>query len=1093
MEKSYKQFVEKLNAYIRKFYFYQLIRGLLLFLVLFVCYYILISFLEYINYFNPGFKLVIILFTVFFTLLIFHYFVFLPLIKLFGIGKRVTYADISARLSLAFPDIADKLINIVELHNESNLNYSSDLVQASIEQKISELRIYQFSDSIRFKDLRKIALLFLGVILVVVATFIEFPDFYRQTSVRLIHYTQKFDKPAPYFFKLENPKLEFISGESVELKLHCIGKNLPEMMYINIGGNNFLMNRKGDFYYYTIDNLNSSISIFFTDKVYISDFYNISVINKPFISSFELVIQPPAYTNLPIEKLQSIGDVKIVSGSTLKWLFRTSDTDSLYLSFSDSSKVIANQSIQYFNVQKTIYSDLGYKVFVKNSKIKEGGSLFYKIKVINDLYPEIKVVQLTDSLDFKVRHFKGSIIDDFGFNKLEFHISTEGIDSSFVVPFVPFMLSQDFYYSFNFESVSGIGKSFKYYFTVYDNDLVKGFKKAVSETFTFNFPDYKEIAERENSDQDKIESLIKKSNELADDIKQQLKNFKLKQLNSDVTDWNKYQSVKDIVSKKNELQNVLDQIKQQNSDANNFLKSFTEDKSDVLKKQQQVDDLLKEVMNDDLKKLFEEFNELAKQFDSKKFEQLSKNMDSRLDDLSKQLDKNLQLLKKMKVQQKIERIIDNLGRLATAEKENLKSIDSRNDLLKVKNSEAENKSLIEDLNNDYNSSLQLNKELERPMNLANFDREFSEISGVYSKILENIDKSNKRKTQAEIQSATQKIEELSFAIQQMLNSITMKQNAESIETLKQILNNLLVVSFDQENLLKRYSNVDTNNPLVNEWRMKQKVIGNQVTFVKDSLYSLARRSPDIGPTVNKEIIDLESNTNSAFESLEAGNASVARMFEQYSITSANNLALFLSEALENIREQEKNSQPGSGDCEKPGGKSKPSMKSLKDSQMSIKQQLQKMIDEMKAGNKGQLSKSIGQTIAQQEIMQQLIKEMINGGSVGSKTEKELKLIDQMLEQTKGELINRNITNDLLNRQNLILSKLLDAEKAEIEREFDDKRESKTGTDQTKVNPKTYFEFGNKSTNESEFLKRDNFKMKIFYDQKYNSYLNRLKN
>ena len=119
-----------------------------------------------------------------------------------------------------------------------------------------------------------------------------------------------------------------------------------------------------------------------------------------------------------------------------------------------------------------------------------------------------------------------------------------------------------------------------------------------------------------------------------------------------------------------------------------------------------------------------------------------------------------------------------------------------------------------------------------------------------------------------------------------------------------------------------------------------------------------------------------------------------------------------------------------------------------------------MIDEMKAGNKGQLSKSIGQTIAQQEIMQQLIKEMINGGSVGSKTEKELKLIDQMLEQTKGELINRNITNDLLNRQNLILSKLLDAEKAEIEREFDDKRESKTGTDQTKVNPKSYFEFGN---------------------------------
>jgi hypothetical protein len=241
------------------------------------------------------------------------------------------------------------------------------------------------------------------------------------------------------------------------------------------------------------------------------------------------------------------------------------------------------------------------------------------------------------------------------------------------------------------------------------------------------------------------------------------------------------------------------------------------------------------------------------------------------------------------------------------------------------------------------------------------------------------------------------------------------------------------------------------------------------------------------------MLSLENSANSAFENLEGGNMGGARLYQQYGITAANNLALFLSEALENIKEQQKNSQPGDGEDAKSGKKAKPSMKSLKESQMSIKQQLQQMIDDMKKGDTGKLSKNIGQALAQQEIMQQLMREMMNAGSLGSKASDQLKIVDQMLESMKKDLINKNITSELINRQNLILSKLLDAEKAEIEREYDDKRESKTAVDQLKSSPQGYFEFLNKTGNEQELIRRDNFKMKSFYDQKYNSFINRLKN
>lgn len=1093
MDKNYEQFVDKLNTYIRKFYFYQFVRGVLLFILLVALYFSFISFLEYLNYFDPGFKLVILVFTLFFIVLVCYSFIFSPLIKLIGLGKRLSYLDVSNQLSSSFPEIADRLINIIELNNENDAIYSHELKRASIDQKIEELKIYNFSDSIRFRNLKFVFIIFCCVLFFLLLSFVKFPDFFRESSIRLIHFEQKFEKPAPYVFEFDNSKLTFVAGESVELKLHCLGNNLPEVVYVNIGGNIFLMQKKGDYFLYTIENLNSSITIFFTDKKYVSDYYKLVVVNKPFVSSFNVEIHPPGYTNLPIEKVQNIGDFKVVRGTNFKWFFKTSDADSLYLIFSDSTKVAGCMSNGFFEVSKTVYSDLGYKIFVRNSSIKNESSLVYSIHITNDLYPEIKVVQVQDSSDFKVFHFKGSIIDDYGFHQLGLTVSSEKRDTFFSVPFLPFMLNQDFYFSFNFESVKNLGKSFKYYFSVYDNDIINHFKKSVSETFPFSFPDYVDIVTKENFDQSSLEQLFNKSNKLTEEIKQEFKNFKLKQINSQVSDWDKFQTVKDIMDKKSELENVLEQIKQQNTNSNNYLQSFSDEKSEVLKKQQQIDQLLSDIMTDDLKKLFEEFNELSKQFDLNKFEQLSKGMDSRLNDLSEQLEKNLQLLKRMKIEQKVQRIVDGLLKMSEDEKDILNHIDNKSDLVNISTVEKDNQLMIDAFFSEYKSVLDLNNELVKPMKLYDFTPEFNGIKLNYSHVLETISDNSKRKAKVEIKNNVESLQQLSFAMQQMMSSLNVKQRHENIEVLKQILNNLILVSFDQESLLTKYSIVDLNNPLINDLRVKQKVINNQITFVKDSLYALAKRLPEIGSTVNKELLNLESGSNLAFDYLESGNLSMARMEQQYNITAANNLALFLSEALENIKEQERNGQAGDGDCERPGGKSKSSLSNLKNSQMSIKQQLQNMINEMKKGNNGQISKSIGQMLAQQEIMQQLMREMINGGSLGSKTSDQLKLVDQLIEQTKKDLVNKNITGEIYNRQSLILSKLLDAEKSEIERGYEDKRESKTAVEKLNSNPQMYFDLNKKSGSESEIIKRDNFRIKSFYDQKYNNFINKLKN
>ncbi len=142
MDKNYKQFVDKLNSYIRKFYLYQLIRGLILFILIAVIYFSSVRGLEYFSYFDPKVKLTILLFTIFLSFFIFSYFLFIPILKLVGIGKIISYYDVSLLLSQRYPEIKDKLINIIELANDTNLVYSGELKQASIDQKIDELKIF---------------------------------------------------------------------------------------------------------------------------------------------------------------------------------------------------------------------------------------------------------------------------------------------------------------------------------------------------------------------------------------------------------------------------------------------------------------------------------------------------------------------------------------------------------------------------------------------------------------------------------------------------------------------------------------------------------------------------------------------------------------------------------------------------------------------------------------------------------------------------------------------------------------------------------------------------------------------------------------
>ncbi len=1088
MTNDYQQLVSKLKTFKRKFYLYRLLRGIFLVIGLLIFYFTAISLFEYFEYSSVFARTVLFIFSLLLVAFEFVLLILIPVAKLFGLLSPLSDIDSSRIISKHFNEIEDKLLNILELAEE--FDDANELALASIDKKIDKIKVFDFSEAVERKQFQVPLLILSVAVICTVITQITFPGVYSESSYRLIHFNQSFTKPAPFTFKLLNQSLKVKKGESVNIEVVCEGKEFPEVVYINIGGTNFLMSGEQGKFSYRIDQVHNNFSIYFTDGQFVSDEYQIETLANPAILDFSVFVDPPGYTNYQSEKLNNNGDLKVPFGTKLSFEFNTVDTDSLLVRFSNfSPDVVKNDS--RFITSYQVRENTDYTVSLKNSFFTIPDLLQYNVEVIPDLFPEIKIVQLRDSMDFNKFYFKGSISDDYGFHDLSFNLVINQKDSIFDIPVLKNLSEQDFYFSFDFSEIRSLTNQVSYYFRVSDNDYFHNFKETTSEAFQFHFPSHDELLQSDNQLFNNIQDLLEKSFDLSDELKKSIEDLKMKSISENISDWEKQQLMNEILNKKNQLENILDQVKKNNSEMNRMNNSFMDEKAELLKQQEQIQQLLDEVMNDELKALFDEFNKLAKEFDQQQFDNLMNNADMALDDLSKQLDRNLQMLKRMKIEQKLEQLIELLSDLSNSERLNSNIIDTEKDYLKVIDNEKENSQLINSVKEELNTIFELNATLDKPMKLFPVDTEIENIQSKYDEVLKLLEGKRNNKAVKSINENADLIDGLAFLLQRMLDGNRMQQAAENIENLKQILDNLIYLSVNQEDLLHLGSGINQSDPLFNTIKLRQDRLIEQSTVVKDSLYALAKRTPAISSKVNEELIKLDFSLRKAVADLEDANIGSVLRYQQNAVTSANELALFLNEALENLEKQLANSMPGDQQCDKPGKNGKSGMNMMKQAQQSLKDQLQQMIEQMKSGDGKLMNQQLGKTLAQHEMLQQMVREMLTDTEVGSAAKEQLKEIDLLIEQNRIDLINKNVSSSMINRQNLILNKLLKAEKAEMERDIEDERESKTADDKFYSNPAEFFEYKKADENNSEEIRYNNFKLRNYYDQKYKKYINQL--
>jgi hypothetical protein len=94
-----------------------------------------------------------------------------------------------------------------------------------------------------------------------------------------------------------------------------------------------------------------------------------------------------------------------------------------------------------------------------------------------------------------------------------------------------------------------------------------------------------------------------------------------------------------------------------------------------------------------------------------------------------------------------------------------------------------------------------------------------------------------------------------------------------------------------------------------------------------------------------------------------------------------------------------------------------------------------------------------------------------------------------MDKTATDIVNKNLTSETLRRQQEIMTRLLEAEKAERERELDDKRESKENKNDFKRNLQDFPEYNKQMQREAELLKTLPPALKPYYKNLVKEYFN----
>jgi len=986
-------------------------------------------------------------------------FILLPLIKGPSLERLAGLAD--AR----YPRLRNSLVSALQLwckRRDNPEGYSTELIEAAVTAAERRSRDTDLRTAVDPSGNRR--LLRLAALLAVLAATLA-AAFYtplRASALRLAYPRTSFQRPPQTSLKVSPGDIQVIRHSDVLVRADIAGR-IPDEVVIDW--------KEGEARWRQDDCLHQaerSFSHLFADvkrdilyRVSGSDAaspsYRITVIDRPRVVKLRLRYDYPDYTGLETRVVEEDGNISAVVGTRIGLEVEANRTlDSAWLNLGEDRRQDLELHGSRASGQLRLSRSGTYTIGLRDELGNENDHpIRYRIDAVADEPPMVEIVfpaenvdmgeEMTLPLAFVAR-------DDYGLSRAELVHRIIRPGEEHEEQRMPVDLNPEDPTRSETEMIwdlSGLGlvpeDLVAYRVVVWDNDRVSGPKKTGSRTYTVRFPSLHEILAQVQEEQSlqiaDMESVLEEERVL----KERLDQIRRELETEDAVTWEQKQDVEMTLERQEEMARELARIAEEMEENIDRAQERRVASMEIMEKMEQVRQLMEDVATPEMTRALEELRQAMQNLDPELIKQQMDQFSMTQEELLKRLDRTLSVLKRLQAEQQLDALIKKTEEMARQQSELMEQLD------RIAPEDPSGQEALDDLARDQQRLGQEAESLPREMeDLSRLMEQFPEMPAEeLSRMAEqqqNAPASEQMRQASEKMSAGQKsqarknqeqslrmLQQMQTDLQMLQSQMGGKMTAELAEAIRGSIRDLLEISQQQEEHRALVQTLERESARFGGLAEDQLDLLEAVSRVADDLYGIAEKSFFIAPQVGQAIGHAMAQMDQALSALESRGAAAAAHSEKSAMVALNDVARHLINALQAM---------GSA-CSSGGMESMmQQLQGMSQSQMGINQQT------LGLGQQGQMTMEqraqMARLAAEQSAVQKQLSDLMQEHGNRSDILGRLDQVGEEMKKVVDDLSRRQVDQRTIDRQQQILSRLLDAQKSARRRDYSRQRRSRPG-------------------------------------------------
>jgi hypothetical protein len=1065
-----KSITEKLHALRQKDERVRIASGFLLVCAAFIASFGIISILEGLFYVSSTVRTGLVLAGTAAVLITAVLFLLIPALSALGIIARKSDLDLAHIAGKHFPEIKDRLYNLLQIAEErkrGSLFYSAELIDASYNDLAEAVKKNDLTASLTYRrpvDIGRsvtYGLIFFGIL------YFLSPGYFGDAMYRVVHFTTEFEKPQAFTLAIEPGDIETVRGDSVAIRVRVHGDPQPEVNIFTRGEGQiefekFVIDKQsGSTFTYSLNQIRRTTEYYAERKNQQTSKHTITVLDRPAIRSLNVTLNYPSYTSLPVRALdENTGNITALRGTRARIEIKSNkELVDARMIFRDRDSVEMEIDGEGARGQFTITRDDRYHMLLEDDNgIRNVNPIEYTVRVVEDEYPVIAIVEpgRDKNIDEGLRlPMMIRIRDDFGFTRLqlgyrlkESRYEPPNPEYSYIDIPLPSNASNDeiveYLWDVRRHMIVSPEDVVSYYAVVYDNDTVSGPKRGESETYIFRLPSLEEVFaemdQRQSRSRDDLEYSIDEAEQLRgelEDIRNEL------QLAQHEMNWEREQRMKDMLERYEELQHNLEQMGQDLETMVDELQRHDVLSPETLEKYLELQELYHQLTDPEFKKAMERLREAMDRMDPNEMREAMRNMTFNEEQFRQSLERTLNLLKRVQIEQKVDELLKRVEQMVEEQKgveDEMQGIDSADP-----ETAAQLEQQLEDLKRQLERMMEELADLRSRMEEFPTEMPLDELQKTmddmtHADIQQQIEQMQRQIQRGDMQQARQEHNRLQQDLDQMQQNLAQMQQSLLEDQMRQIVNEMRralrsinELSKRQEALRDDTRSLEPNSQLFRDNARTQNEVMSDLSTIVDDLVSLSQKTFAITPDMGRAIGRTFGQMSEALERLDARSGGQASQRQEGAMGSLNEASLLLQQSLQAMMQ-------GGGQGGMQGFLQQ--LQNMAGQQQQINLGTQELGDgQMSMEQRAQMERLAAEQEAVRRSLEELQREM-QGTGARERILGDLERIEQEMREVVTGLSADDLQPETIQRQERILSRLLDAQRSIRERDYEERREGR---------------------------------------------------